>query len=105
MVKWKSSMKKKEIESFLTSYGDIETWLTKEFKEVTPSKKALNILILVEKDIIVNIIKKGDISDEINKNLIKQGPQTCIEEVAKEETVENYNKNKLIKKISVNKMF
>ena len=51
-----------ELETFLNNYGDLESYLSKEF---TPSKTAQNSLIFVKKEEIENIIKKGDIPPEI----------------------------------------
>ena len=53
-----------ELETFLNKYGDLESYLKKEFE---PSKSAQNSLVFVKKDEIEKIIKKGDIPIEINK--------------------------------------
>ena len=74
-----------EIESFLNNYGDLETYLTKEF---VPSKTAQNSLMFIKKDEILNIIKKGDIPDIINK-LFKL--LLIIFDIEFDETLENEN--------------
>ena len=52
-----------ELESFLNNYGDLESYLAKEF---SPSKTAQNSLVFVKKEEIENLIKKGLIHSEIN---------------------------------------
>ena len=52
-----------ELESFLNNYGDLESYLAKEF---TASKTALNSLVFVKRDEIENIIAKGSFQTEIN---------------------------------------
>ena len=51
-----------ELETFLNKYGDLETYITKEFQ---PSKTAQNSLIFVKKEEIEKIIKSGNIPTEI----------------------------------------
>ena len=60
----KQNLKSKitELEAFLNNYGDLETYLKKEF---APSKTAQNSLVFVKKEEIEKIIKKGDIETEI----------------------------------------
>ena len=53
-----------ELETFLNKYGDLETYLSKEF---APSKSAQNSLMFVKRDEIEKIIKNGDIPPEIVK--------------------------------------
>ena len=51
-----------ELEDFLNKYGDLESYLNKEF---TPSKSAQNSLMFVKRDEIEKIIKSGNIPPEI----------------------------------------
>jgi len=53
-----------ELETFLNKYGDLESYLSKEF---SPSKSAQNSLMFVKRDEIEKIIKNGDIPPEIVK--------------------------------------
>ena len=52
-----------ELESFLNNYGDLESYLAKEF---SASKTALNSLVFVKRDEIENILTKGNFQAEIN---------------------------------------
>ena len=74
-----------ELEAFLNQYGDLQTYLTKEF---SPSKSAQNSLAFFKKEEITNIIKKGNIQSEIN-DIFKL--LFYIFDIQFDETLENEN--------------
>ena len=75
----------RELETFLNKYGDLQTYLTKEF---SPSKSAQNSLVFIKKEEITNIIKKGNIQSEIN-DIFKL--LFYIFDIQFDETLENEN--------------
>ena len=75
----------RELETFLNQYGDLQTYLTKEF---SPSKVAQNSLAFIKEEEITNIIKKGNIQREIN-DIFKL--LFYIFDIQFDETLENEN--------------
>ena len=87
------SKKAKEIESFLNNYGDLNTYLTKEF---SLTKKALKSLSMFNKKEEEEVLKNQELPDEVGR-IIK-----CIYYLLDEKFDENMNNKQLFENMLTN---
>ena len=85
--------KAKQIESFLNNYGDLNTYLTKEF---SLTKKALNSLSMFKKKEEEEVLKNQQLPDEIGRIL------KCFYYLLDEKVEDNMNNKQLFENLLTN---
>ena len=85
--------KAKDIESFLNNYGDLNTYLNKEF---SMSKKAMSSLSMLKKKGEEDILKNPELPDDVGRIL------KCLYYLLDEKFDENLNSNQLFENMVTN---
>ena len=85
--------KAKEIESFFNNYGDLNTYLTKEF---SVTKKAMSSLSMFKKKEEEDLLKNAELPNEVGRIL------KCIYYLLDEKFEENLNSKQLFENIVTN---